>query len=166
MGPQFNVFSKLKKINIDAIQAMEEESKDNLAIFTPNPKFPIYSSGLLANNYYKCLGKRMKFGTGSYKEYTEFKKHLVYMTGFKNEEEVVAHGGPVFFQELIKYDDKEGVLGPIICRKLYNDFKDNYDVAKVYFERLENTEKKYLVHYQNWCKALFVAKQNGAILIN
>lgn len=145
---------------------MGEDKKDNL-VFPLNPKFPIYSVGLLPDNQYQCTGKKMKFGTGSQEEFLEFKRHLSYMTGFKNESELIEHTGPVFFQELIKYDAQEGVLGPIICRKLYNDFKDNYDVAKAYFERLDSRyEKKYWVHYQNWCKALFVAKQNGAILIN
>lgn len=169
MGPQFNVFSKLKKLEMSEVKLFDDGTpeENNVASFYSNPEFPAHITGLDSNLFYRCTGKKMKFGAANYKEYAEFKNHLAIMTGYQSSEEIFKKTGPAFFSELINFSDSEGTIGPIICKKLYNDFKDNYDVADMYFKTIENKEdnRKFWIHYQNWCKALFVARHNGAILI-
>jgi hypothetical protein len=166
MVMQFNVFSKLKKINEKEIVNITTEDKNIIKSFVLSEKYPIFSYGISTTEPYRCLGKRMKFETPSEIEFNQFKDHLSYMTGFPTQKSLTEHPGPVFFQEFIKFDDNQGVIGTVICRKLYNDFRDNYDNAETYFTRLEESEQKFWKHYQNWCKALFVARQGGAISIN
>lgn len=163
---QFNVFSKLKKITPKEILDVKTENKNVIQSFTISEKYPVFSYGISSTDQYKCLGKRMKFELQSDLEFMQFKDHLSYMVGFSSQQELVMHDGPVFFQELIKFDEKEAVIGPVICKKLFNDFKDNYDNAESYFNRLEESEQKFWVQYKNWCKALFVAKQSGAISVS
>lgn len=163
---QFNVFSKLKKINQKEIVNITTEDKTIIKPFVVSEKYPIFSYGISTTEPYRCLGKRMKFETPSEIEFNQFKDHLSYMTGFSSQQNLIDQPGPIFFQELIKFDDQIGVIGTIICRKLYHDFRDNYDTAEAYFTRLDSAEKKFWKHYQNWCQALFVARQGGAISIN
>lgn len=166
MGPQFNVFSKLTKMKMSEVRLYEDGTPEesNVTSFYSNPAYPAHIAGLDTTQFYRWGGKKMKFGTSTYEEYFEFKNHLAQIAGFENLEELWGCGQPAFFIELINFSNTEGTIGPIICRKLYNDFKDNYDIAGQYFLRLEDG-KKFWVHYQNWCRSLSVARQNGAILI-
>ena len=167
MGPQFNVFGKLKKLELSEIKLYEGDKplEKNVASFYSNPEFPAHISGLDSELFYKCNGKRMLFGAATYIEYGEFKNHLAKIAGFETAEKLWTSGVPTFFLELINFSNSVGTIGPVICQKLYSDSKDNYEIAEKYFINLDNGEK-FWMHYQNWCKALHVAKQNGAILIS
>lgn len=166
MGPQFNVYSKLAKMRMEEVRLYEDGTPEETRVtsFYSNPEFPAHISGLDSTIFYRCNGKKMKFGAATYDEYCEFKNHLAKITGFASAEELWKTSGPIFFMELINFSNCEGTIGPIISRKLYHDFKDNYDRAEEYFVKLEDG-KKFWIHYQNWCKALSVARNNGAILI-
>ncbi len=166
MGPQFNVFSKLRKMEMSELSLCEDGTpeEESVTSFFSNPQFPAHISGLDSTIFYRCNGKRMRFGAATYQEYQQFKHHLSRIAGFQNELELIFKGGPIYFVELLNFSDSEGTIGPMICKKLYNDFKDNYDIAEEYFTNLEDG-RKFWIHYQNWCKALSVARQNGAILI-
>lgn len=166
MGPQFNVFSKLSKMEMSEVKLFEDGTpeEERIATFFSNPLFPAHISGLDSNMFYRCNGKKMRFGAATYEEYQKFRVHLARVAGFTNELELILKGGPLYFIELLNFSDSEGTIGPMVCKKLYNDFRDNYDIAEEYFKGVEEGGK-YWMHYQNWCKALSVARQNGAILI-
>ena len=57
MGPQFNVFSKLRKINDN----LEEEI---IKIKINDEISARYISGIDPQNKYKCVGRKLKFNTG------------------------------------------------------------------------------------------------------
>jgi hypothetical protein len=166
MGPQFNVYSKLTKMKMEEVRLYPDGTpeEERVTSFYSNPEFPAHISGLDTHAFYRCTGKKTRFGAANYEEYCEFKNHLAKIVGFNNAEDLWLAGGPIFFIELIHFSNYEGTIGPIVCRKLYNDFKDNYDRAEEYFIKLEEG-KKFWIHYQNWCKALGMARNNGAILI-
>lgn len=166
MGPQFNVFSKLSKMKMEEVRLYEDGTpeEDRVTSFYSNPQFPAHISGLDSNIFYRCNGKKLLFGADTYEEYNEFKNHLAKIVGFNSPEELWKSGNPIFFVELIYFSNCEGTIGPIVCKKLYNDFRDNFSRAEEYFSKIENS-KKFWVHYQNWCKALLAASNNGAILI-
>ena len=92
MGPQFNVFSKLRKINDN----LEEEI---IKIKINDEISARYISGIDPQNKYKCVGRKLKFNTGDYHEYEEFNEHLIKIAGFKNKEDYLKSKGPLFFEE-------------------------------------------------------------------
>ena len=166
MGPQFNVYSKLAEMKMEEVKLYEDGTpeEERITSFYSNPEYPVHISGLDSTVFYRCNGKKTKFGASNYEEYFEFKDHLAKIVGFNNAEALWKTGGPIFFIELINFSSYEGTIGPIICRKLYNDFRENYDRAEQYFMNLQESTK-FWIHYQNWCKALSIARNNGAILI-
>lgn len=156
MGPQFNVFSKLRKINDN----LEEEI---IKIKINDEISARYISGIDPQNKYKCAGRKLKFNTGDYHEYEEFNEHLIKIVGFKNKEDYLKSKGPLFFEELIRGKEENFTVGPIICRKLYNDFKENFQIATDYFKE-NNIDEKYFKYYFMWCRALEAAKENGILI--
>lgn len=67
--------------------------------------------------------------------------------------------GNVAFQELIDFADNEGVIGSILARKLYGDFKTYYEEAKMYFEN----DIWFIEQYEKWMKAFKYASNDGAV---
>lgn len=66
------------------------------------------------------------------------------------------------FQELINFADNEGVIGPVVSKKLYKDFTENYERA-VEFDKTLGEGKRWINQYENWKKAFEMAADNGAI---
>lgn len=165
-GPQFNIFNKLKKMNMGEVALGEDglPIDNNVESFYSNPEYPAHISGLDTNAFYKCNGKRMYFGSGTQSEYEEFLVHLSKISGYNSPEELNEIETPAYFLELIKFSRTEGTIGPVIANKLYKDFRDNFNIAGTYFESIEGG-KKYWVHYQNWCAGLYIARESGAIMI-
>lgn len=166
IGPMFNIFNNLEKMNMEDVALNEDGNPIDSSVksFYSNPNYPMHISGLDTNSFYKCYGKKMYFGSGNKVEYEDFLNHLVRISGFNNIEEIINFREPAYFKELINFSKEEGTIGPIISNKLYNDFKDNFNIASCYFEHCVDGHK-FWIHYQNWCAGLFIARQNGAILV-
>lgn len=166
MRPNFNIYNKLSKMRMEDVALNEDGTPVDLNVetFYSNPEHPAHISGLDTNYYYKCNGKRMMFGCTSLAEYGVFLKHLSIISGFKSTDELNKCSSPAYFKELTNFSMEEGVIGPIIANKLFNDFKDNYNIASCYFEYCPEGDKLW-IHYQNWCAGLYIAKEHGAIMI-
>lgn len=115
--------------------------------------FPGRAEGLDANAVYEYESVFM-FRAGSYSEYNEWRDKL---EAFKGEEA---------FQELINFPDNEGVIGPVVAKKLYEDFKKYKCKAISYAnENLEEEDKSWFISkYQEWQIAFEYASANGAVL--
>lgn len=165
MGPQIIVYNKLKRLQDSEVALCEDGSPEesNVATFFSNPDFPAHITGLDSTIYYKCTGKMLSFSGGTYEEYGAFKDHLAQIAGFKNAKDVWHKNTMGYFVELINFSDYEGTIGPILCSKLYKDFKDMYQRAEHYFAQIPNSNKFWNC-YKNWLKALKYAQQDGAIL--
>lgn len=165
-GPQFNIFNKLKKVNMEEIIFDEDgiPLDKNIEIFRSNDLKPAHISGIEELTYYRCNGKRMYFGSGTDSEYAEFLEHLAKIAGFNSVSELISNNNICFFRELINFNMERGTIGPIISKKLYHDFRDNFNNANQYFNTFDSG-RKFWVHYQNWCAGLYVAKEDGAIMV-
>jgi hypothetical protein len=60
------------------------------------------------------------------------------------------------FYELINFSDCEGIIGPEVSTKLYNDFVKFEVVAK-------NEEEYFYRKYKDWMKAFKVASNKGVV---
>ncbi|MEG1563777.1 MAG: hypothetical protein RR365_08630 [Bacteroides sp.] len=66
------------------------------------------------------------------------------------------------FSELIDFADNEGVIGSIVSKKLYNDFRQNEEYMEICALNLQdNGLWKSL--YSKWMAAFEMAKDNGAV---
>ena len=94
--------------------------------------------------------ERYKFRAGSYSGYNWWRDRL---DEFK---------GDCAFQELINFSDCEGVIGSVVSRKLYEDFKKYHDEAIIYAKGFKDGDF-FIDRYEKWLKAFEIAKDNGAV---
>lgn len=90
------------------------------------------------------------FGAGSYSAYNYWREIL---EQFK---------GNVAFQELINFADNEGVIGPVVSKKLFEDFTRYEKEAEEYAKTIEDGEW-FIKQYRKWLKAFGVASDGGAV---
>ncbi|WP_195536871.1 hypothetical protein [Bacillus paralicheniformis] len=96
-----------------------------------------------------------QFRAGSYSGYNRWRAQL---EKFKGNEA---------FQELINFADNEGVIGPIVSKKLAEDFQKHEDEAKAFAIRLgdvfDDTSSYWFELYKTWKEAFEMASENGAV---
>jgi hypothetical protein len=112
------------------------------------------------------------FRAGTYGGYSQFRNLLslsIYGCSseyiWDNEEEFVLTP----FIEIINFTDCEGYLGASVAEKLYSDFKINASkFAKYIYVNIDDIglREDMICIYDNWIKALKVAKDNGIIIFN
>jgi len=121
------------------------------------------------------------FRAGSYSGYNQWRNELAIMAGYNGAEEVwhdesfdsyksfnirkdkldsingelVEKVKP--FYELINFSDAEGVIGPEVSRKLYQDFVEFDEKAKSHMENW------FYIKYCEWKEAFKVASDGGAV---
>lgn len=111
--------------------------------------FPGRGEGVEAKSVY-TYETRFGFYAGSYSGYNWWRSKL----------EEFAEGNQ--FQELINFADNEGVIGPVVSKKLYKDFTKNYERA-IGFDKTLGEGKRWITQYENWKKAFEMAADNGAV---
>lgn len=70
--------------------------------------------------------------------------------------------GDIAFQELINFADNEGVIGPVVSKKLFEDFKKHEKEAEAFAKTLEDGEF-FIEKYKCWMKAFEYALDDGAV---
>ncbi len=70
--------------------------------------------------------------------------------------------GDVAFQELIDFADNEGVIGPFVSKKLFEDFKKYEAEAAEYAKTLEDGQW-FMKKYMDWKNAFEYASDEGAV---
>lgn len=68
------------------------------------------------------------------------------------------------FYELIMFADNEGVIGPIVSKKLLHDFTRYYKRAKIYANTLGDDAQWWFERYELWQEAFTYASDNGAVV--
>lgn len=71
--------------------------------------------------------------------------------------------GDVGFQELIHFADNEGVIGPVVSKKLYGDFKKYEKEAEAFSKTFEDGVW-FLDKYKDWLSGFELASNNGAVI--
>jgi hypothetical protein len=92
----------------------------------------------------------LRFRAGSYSGYNWWRRKL----------EQFANGDD--FQELINFADNEGVIGPVVSKKLANDFVKNKEEAIEFSISLDDGEW-WFEQYNRWQEAFEMAADNGAV---
>ncbi len=90
------------------------------------------------------------FRAGSYSGYNWWRAKL----------ELFAEGED--FRELINFADNEGVIGPVVSKKLAKDFEKNKEKAQEFSKTLDDGEW-WFGQYKRWQEAFEMAADNGAV---
>ncbi len=138
MGLDISAISRLEKVEVpegielwsDEYYDWEGEQEYSLWYFSETGVFEEQMQGL-EEGAYNALGEGHNFRAGSYSGYGMWRDELAHAAGyFGGDEQVwsnVDSGGYANrpFEELINFSDAEGWIGPIVSKKLHQDFVDN-----------------------------------------
>ena len=185
MGLDISYYSKIK-------ESKEIEDDFYPSIYTSSNGYFIYQLGSLKKDAPYELTEESEDGSfraGSYSGYGEWRNKLSVMAGYGDASDVWKDFGSNIrycklkkingeefkmkpFYELICFSDCEGVIGPEISKKLYQDFLDFDEKAKDF--QKNNTDfypspyqgDYFYQLYQNWKEAFRVASEYGAVFFH
>jgi len=155
MGLDITAHKKLKivanpKIDEDGdLINYETEWQPGVSMEWSEENFPGRAEGIESSKVYSWEDS-FGFRAGSYIGYGQWRRKL----------KLFARGDS--FQELINFADNEGVIGPIISKKLSKDFLENEERAKEFDKNLEE-DQWWFNQYKKWQKAFEMAADNGAV---
>ena len=192
MGLDISVISNIKPMNLpegmekwsDEYYEWEREQEKEFWTAHNMEHFTRQSEGLPDSDlvYSDDGPSYFYFRAGSYSGYGEWRNDLALAAGYEGgSEEVWAKasegliGGP--FEELINFPDNEGVIGPVISQKLYDDFvnyEKEIDKAIDWWYLKMNPEKEYAGEdlswfknkYKDWKEAFRIASKNGMVIFH
>jgi len=190
MGLDITAISQMKSLKSppgvelwsDEFYDWEEEQGGNIWNTGQNQHFPAQSEGV-PGGLVQGLGDTFQFRAGSYSGYGEWRDDLARAMG--NESGArgmwtsIDNGGTNDkpFQELINFSDADGLIGPIVSQKLYEDFVSyESEIEKAidwwYLKMDEHKEyntddvKWFKQKYSDWKHAFDVARQNGMVIFH
>jgi hypothetical protein len=171
MGLDITAYSKLTKAVDIQLDEDGEPSREDWETHTKawiNPDWPERGLGLEHNAWY-TYGDEFGFRAGSYSGYTDWREELAKLAGYPaTETESASFGsrslhsaacwggasGP--FSELIDFSDCEGTLGPVVSKKLLEDF--------VTFELAAHAiGGRFFERYAEWKQAFELAADGGMV---
>lgn len=137
---------------------MTDEDWDNdLVHIYVNPDFAERADGMLEGAY-KTEGDD-GFRAGSYSGYNWWRAKLADMAGTPQSRS--GEGKP--FHELIWFSDCEGVIGPVTCRKLAEDFAANKKKAQEFSNNMSVDGGYWMQKYEEWERAFRTAAGSGCV---
>ncbi len=150
MGLDITAYKKLRL----APEGTPEDDERNFA-FWVNPNFPGRDEGLVPGSVYDGSEDEFYFPAGSYGGYNWWRNELARLAGFASANAAWGEkSGP--FWELISFSDCEGVIGPVVAKKLLADF--------VAFEgQIASLGEVFVEKYNAWKKAFELAADGGAV---
>jgi hypothetical protein len=194
MGLDISAISDVKSVEIpedielwsDEYYDWEQDIGGNVWNLNPNSWFPEQSEGL-TDGPVQAQGEQYGFRAGSYSGYGEWRDDLARAAGYIGGAQQVWGNfdtgesmGDIYskpFTHLINFSDADGVIGPIVSEKLYQDFV-NYedDVMKIvdqWYLKLDpdkeydtETVKWFRAKYNDWKQAFNIARNNGAVIFH
>ncbi|STR45791.1 hypothetical protein [Iodobacter fluviatilis] len=126
-------------------------------------------TGLIAGKVYKYQSA-FSFRAGSYSGYNDWRNELAKLAGYAQTPYQSLNGeiaqrydvtvwnvkkGP--FWELIDFSDSEGVIGPVVCKRISKDFIQYQSAAS------KHPDKSFRNAYEGWKKAFSMCANSGAI---
>ena len=168
MGLDITYVSKIK-------ECLDDNDISFLSFYIDNDHFEYHLGSLKKIKIYSTTSESdiQGFCAGSYGGYNDWRDRLAAMAGYgssvnvwndfkssirylklKKIEGIDVHIKP--FYELINFSDCEGIIGPEICEKLYQDFVNFEDKAK-------EQEEYFYDRYLKWKEAFRVASDNGLV---
>jgi hypothetical protein len=171
MGLDITAYSKLAK-NVLALdedgEPLLENYLDTHAKAWINPDWPERGEGLEDDAWY-TYGQSMGFRAGSYSGYSDWREALAKLAGYPETETESASFGARYlssaacwngatgpFSELIDFSDCEGTLGPVVSKKLLEDFV-TFDLAA------RTIGGRFYERYAEWKQAFELAADDGMV---
>lgn len=129
-------------------------------------------TGLTPNGVYRYEAA-FEFRAGSYSGYNHWRNELARLAGYAATPDTLPDGkiemrydatvwrlqkGP--FWELIDFSDSEGVIGPVVCKRVYADFVQYHHAA------LQHPDENFRAAYAEWMKAFAMCADEGAIVFH
>ena len=176
-GLDVTAYEKLAVIKVAKIDQSQDE---NTITLTP-VEFPERFLGLNSDTPYHFKSS-FDFRAGSYSGYNWWRNELAKLAGFQPIYDTVtefdvktqkavdrnelrydkavwnAKKGP--FWELIDFSDAEGVIGPVVCKRVYKDF------LKFKVKAAMHPSKDFRESYRDWMKAFSMCANDGAIVFS
>ncbi|NHT75896.1 hypothetical protein G8E10_09410 [Rhizobiaceae bacterium CRRU44] len=173
MGLDVTAYSKLSKI--DDVKYLDGDVYDKtLTVVAPEAydlvvyvsrDFPGREEGLEDRGVYQAE-ESFGFRAGSYGGYNDFREELAKLAGYPSvpgdserhnhsRGAWAAKGG--LFWELIKFSDCDGTIGPVVSKKLSEDFR-TFDA-----DAQTHGDAWFYQRYQEWKKAFELAADDGAV---
>lgn len=162
MGLDITAYQGLK------VTGATQEDDSEVVQFWANTDFPGREEGLSVDAYY-AYEDSFKFRAGGYGGYNAWRNTLAKVAGYP-ESEVTSYGLPMKtycaacwsgaqgpFAELINFSDCEGVIGPVVAKKLAADFAEFEEKARNEFD------ERGFVRYHDFKTAFEMAADNGAV---
>jgi hypothetical protein len=135
-------------------------------------EFPERFSGLIPNGVYR-FETAFDFRAGSYSGYNYWRNELAKLAGNKQTKYKSFNGqielrydatvweskaGP--FWELIDFSDAEGVIGPVVCKRVHKDFLEFQVAASMH------PDAYFRESYKDWMTAFSMCANDGAIVFH
>jgi hypothetical protein len=172
-------------LDISYYSKIEIDEKEGDIYIHPQP-FDYQLGSLKVGALYKLTpeSKSDGFRAGSYGGYSQWRGNLAKIAGYESDESVWKDFNRELryvklkkienhkiemkpFYELIFFSDCEGVIGPEICKKLYQDFVNFEDKVKYeYSWPFWDFEDSFFYFYElyiKWREAFRVASDNGLV---
>ncbi|WCF11397.1 hypothetical protein NDS46_31055 (plasmid) [Paenibacillus thiaminolyticus] len=159
MGLDIKVYKNLKEVQEPKFDEygdllnMETEWKPGESMEWSEKHFPGRGQGIESQRVYNWEDS-FRFRAGSHSAYSWWRDKL-------NE-----FMGDTAFQELINFADNEGVIGPVVSKKLAKDFAENLEKAREFSNKLNEEGYNgtfWIESYENWKEAFEMAAHNGAV---
>jgi hypothetical protein len=170
-GLDVTAFEKLTIVPSPQFNKNGEPSGKNQIELSP-VEFVERFDGLEAGKVYHYQSY-FSFRAGSYSGYNYWRNELAKLAGYKptrckscsGKTELrydttvwKMHRGP--FWELIDFSDAEGVIGPVVCKRVYKDFIRYQAAAK------KHPDEYFRSSYEDWKKAFAMCANDGAIVFH
>lgn len=169
-GLDISAYENLTIVKTPVLTSDGVPVEQNQIILSPSD-FPERFQGLEVGRVY-TFKSHFEFRAGSYSGYNHWRNELAKLAGYK--QSTYAFNGKIElrydatvwnlkegpFWELINFSDAEGVIGPVVCKKIYNDFVFYANQAK------QHAEDNFREAYDDWQKAFSMCADNGAIVFH
>lgn len=156
-SPQFNKDGE--PVGKNQVQLAPVEFAERFAGLTPRRVYGYQSS--------------FEFRAGSYSGYNYWRNELAKLAGYEqtpyksfNGKTELRYDATVWdikkgpFWELIDFSDAEGVIGPVVCKRVYKDFLQ-YRAAAA-----KHSDEYFRSSYEDWMKAFAMCANDGAIVFH
>ncbi len=167
MGLDITAYKKLSKVESPVFDG--DGQPEEGVRFYAEANFLAQAEGIEDRTVY-LYGAAHRFRAGSYGGYNAWREELAKLAGYpqtphrsrwsKETEMLCAaavwNGAKGPFAELIDFSDCEGVIGPVVAKKLAADFAE-------FQPKADAIGDYFLERYNHWRKAFEMAADNGAV---
>ena len=170
-GLDITAFEKLTLVLSPRLGEDGEPLENNQVKLAP-VELPERFAGLEPGKVYQ-FRSFFEFRAGSYSGYNAWRNELAKLAGYEQTsvkssdgkmelryDATVWNGKKGPFWELIDFSDAEGVIGPVVCKRVHKDFLQFQAIAA------KHPDQAFRTSYEDWTKAFAMCANDGAIVFH